>query len=190
MSAPVTGFRHPKGKRGWAHYMVQLTSPIFLSVELTKSFVYEYVGDSTMRNDLPRRAAVHRHTPPYATIHPRTPPYTTIHHLTPTTRTPPQPPGTRTAPPRTSSSRTRSLAGSGITAAGKRKGRGGGEGGRKGRGGGDADRPRTTNATRRRNMSNKHEQSAELTPETKPTEPTSVSTTDHTLPHLTPPHLT
>ena len=42
MSAPVTGFRHPKGKRGWAHYMVQLAAPIFLSVELTKSFVYEY----------------------------------------------------------------------------------------------------------------------------------------------------
>ena len=30
-AAPVTGFRHPKGRRGFAHYMLQLTRPIFVS---------------------------------------------------------------------------------------------------------------------------------------------------------------
>jgi len=42
LAAPVTGFRHPKGARGWTHYMVQLAPPIFLSLELTRSFIHEY----------------------------------------------------------------------------------------------------------------------------------------------------
>ena len=42
MSAPVTGLRHPKGTRGWGHYMLFLEQPIFLNLELTKSFVHEY----------------------------------------------------------------------------------------------------------------------------------------------------
>ncbi|KAJ1453615.1 exostosin family-domain-containing protein [Pelagophyceae sp. CCMP2097] len=41
-AAPVTGLRHPKGKRGFAHYMQQLTPPIWLSIELSRSFVAEY----------------------------------------------------------------------------------------------------------------------------------------------------
>ena len=42
MSAPVTGLRHPKGTRGWGHYMLFLEQPIFLNLELTRSFVHEY----------------------------------------------------------------------------------------------------------------------------------------------------
>lgn len=53
MSAPVTGFRHPKGMRGWGHYLVQLAPPIFLSVELTRSFVKEYPKCSAKNVVLP-----------------------------------------------------------------------------------------------------------------------------------------
>jgi len=41
-AAPVTGLRHPKGRRGWAHYQQQLTRPIWLSLEVSRSFVAEY----------------------------------------------------------------------------------------------------------------------------------------------------
>ena len=40
--APVTGLRHPKGVRGWGHYLQQLAAPIFISLELSRSFVAEY----------------------------------------------------------------------------------------------------------------------------------------------------
>ncbi|KAJ8598809.1 hypothetical protein CTAYLR_008643 [Chrysophaeum taylorii] len=41
-AAPVTGFRHPKGRRGWHHYKVQLGAPIFVSVEVSRSWTLEY----------------------------------------------------------------------------------------------------------------------------------------------------
>ncbi|KAJ8599643.1 hypothetical protein CTAYLR_005383 [Chrysophaeum taylorii] len=41
-AAPVTGLRHPKGKRGWVHYLQQLTPPIWVSLELSRSFLAEY----------------------------------------------------------------------------------------------------------------------------------------------------
>jgi hypothetical protein len=53
MSAPVTGLRHPKGTRGWGHYMLQLTPPIYLSVELTRSFIHEYPNCSSKNIVLP-----------------------------------------------------------------------------------------------------------------------------------------
>lgn len=53
MPAPVTGFRHPKGVRGWGHYLVQLEAPIFLSVELSRSFIYEYPHCSAKNVVLP-----------------------------------------------------------------------------------------------------------------------------------------
>ncbi|KAH8064471.1 protein kinase [Aureococcus anophagefferens] len=40
--APVTGLRHPKGGRGWTHYLQQLHAPIWISLELSRSFVAEY----------------------------------------------------------------------------------------------------------------------------------------------------
>ena len=40
--APVTGLRHPKGVRGWGHYLQQLTAPVWISLELSKSFAGEY----------------------------------------------------------------------------------------------------------------------------------------------------
>ena len=40
--APVTGLRHPKGARGWKHYLQQLNAPIFISLELSRSFAAEY----------------------------------------------------------------------------------------------------------------------------------------------------
>lgn len=40
--APVTGLRHPKGRRGWHHYLQQLTAPIWISLELSRSFLAEY----------------------------------------------------------------------------------------------------------------------------------------------------
>ena len=41
-AAPVTGFRHPKSRRGFSHLMVQLAPPIFLSVEVTRTWAAEY----------------------------------------------------------------------------------------------------------------------------------------------------
>ncbi|KAH8078843.1 protein kinase [Aureococcus anophagefferens] len=38
----VTGLRHPKGGRGWTHYLQQLHAPIWISLELSRSFVAEY----------------------------------------------------------------------------------------------------------------------------------------------------
>jgi len=31
-----------QGARGWTHFVVQLLNPVFLSVELTKSFLHEF----------------------------------------------------------------------------------------------------------------------------------------------------
>ena len=39
-AAPVTGWRHPKGRRGWAHYAVQLAAPVFL-----------WAGNKNMQHD-------------------------------------------------------------------------------------------------------------------------------------------
>ena len=36
------GLRHPKGVRGWGHYLQQLTAPVWISLELSKSFAGEY----------------------------------------------------------------------------------------------------------------------------------------------------
>ena len=38
----MTGLRHPKGVRGWGHYLQQLTAPVWISLELSKSFAGEY----------------------------------------------------------------------------------------------------------------------------------------------------
>lgn len=40
--APVTGLRHAKAKRGWYHYLQQLTAPVWISLELSRSFSAEY----------------------------------------------------------------------------------------------------------------------------------------------------
>ena len=39
---PVTSYRHPKGRRGFTHYLVQLDAPIFLSLELSTMFAETY----------------------------------------------------------------------------------------------------------------------------------------------------
>jgi hypothetical protein len=42
MPAPVTNLRHQSNMRGFFHYMIQLNPPIFLNVELSRSFILEY----------------------------------------------------------------------------------------------------------------------------------------------------
>lgn len=42
MPAPVTNLRHQSNMRGFFHYMMQLNRPIFINVELSKSFIQEY----------------------------------------------------------------------------------------------------------------------------------------------------
>lgn len=42
MAAPVTNLRHQSSMRGFFHYMTQLHTPIFLSVETSRSFGEEY----------------------------------------------------------------------------------------------------------------------------------------------------
>lgn len=52
-AAPVTGWRHPKGRRGWHHYKVQLNAPIFVSIEVTRSWVKQYPKCSAKNSVLP-----------------------------------------------------------------------------------------------------------------------------------------
>jgi hypothetical protein len=42
MPAPVTNLRHQTSMRGFFHYMIQLYPPIFLNVEISRSFGLEY----------------------------------------------------------------------------------------------------------------------------------------------------
>lgn len=51
--APVTGWRHPKGRRGWHHYKVQLAAPIFLSIEVSRSWTLQYPSCSSKNIVLP-----------------------------------------------------------------------------------------------------------------------------------------
>jgi hypothetical protein len=50
MPAPVTNLRHQGSQRGFFHYMIQLTTPIFLSLEYSTTFVDEYPVCSVRKN--------------------------------------------------------------------------------------------------------------------------------------------
>lgn len=50
MPAPVTNFRHEGSRRGFFHYMIHLTSPIYFGVEYSKGFVEEYPICATQKN--------------------------------------------------------------------------------------------------------------------------------------------
>ena len=50
MPAPVTNFRHQGSQRGFFHYMIQLSTPIFLSVEYSSEFIREYPFCSIRKN--------------------------------------------------------------------------------------------------------------------------------------------
>lgn len=53
MPAPVTNFRHQTNMRGFFHYMPQLAPPLFLSVELSRSFLQEYPACASKNLVLP-----------------------------------------------------------------------------------------------------------------------------------------
>ena len=50
MPAPVTNLRHQANARGFFHYMIQLSSPIFFNVEYSRSFTEEYPICSRRKN--------------------------------------------------------------------------------------------------------------------------------------------
>ena len=50
MPAPVTNLRHQGSQRGFFHYMIQLTTPIFLSLEYSTTFIEEYPICSVRKN--------------------------------------------------------------------------------------------------------------------------------------------
>ena len=50
MPAPVTNFRHETSRRGFFHYMIHLTAPIYICLEYSLSFVREYPVCASSKN--------------------------------------------------------------------------------------------------------------------------------------------
>ena len=50
MPAPVTNLKHETSRRGFFHYLIHLLNPLFISLEYSKSFIFEYPICSKIKN--------------------------------------------------------------------------------------------------------------------------------------------